>query len=450
MPLFRKILIANRGEIAVRVIRACRELGIRTVAVYSEIDRGSMHVRLADEAICIGPARVADSYLNIPSILSAAEVTDSDAIHPGYGFLSENPQFAEACSKSRIAFIGPTADNIRLGGNKARAKQVMKKHGIPVVPGSDGILNDKKATMAIARKIGFPIIVKASAGGGGRGMRVVYDEMQLDQALTAAETEAMASFGNGDLYIEKYIPNIRHIEVQIAVDREGNVLQLGERDCSVQRRHQKLLEESPSPIITEKLRDKFGKYAVKAAEALRYRNLGTIEFIFDKEENIYFMEINTRVQVEHPVTEMVTGIDIIKEQIRLATGLPLSIKQRNMHLRGHSIECRINAEDPFTFVPSPGKISFYYQPGGPGIRVDSSIYCGYTVPPHYDSLIAKLIAYGSNRKEAIDRMRRALGEYRIEGIKTTIPFHKTVLSNPDFISGNFDTGYLERVNVKGP
>lgn len=450
MPLFRKILIANRGEIAVRVIRACRELGIKTVAVYSEIDRSSMHVRLADEAICIGPARIADSYLNIPSILSAAEVTDSDAIHPGYGFLSENPQFAEACSKSRIAFIGPTADNIRLGGNKARAKQLMKKHGIPVVPGSDGVLNDKKATMAIARKIGFPIIVKASAGGGGRGMRVVYDEMQLDQALTAAETEALASFGNGDLYIEKYIPNIRHIEVQIAVDREGNVLQLGERDCSVQRRHQKLIEESPSPIITEKFRDKFGKYAVKAAEALRYKNLGTIEFIFDKEENIYFMEINTRVQVEHPVTEMVTGIDIIKEQIRLATGLPLSIKQRNMRLRGHSIECRINAEDPFTFVPSPGKISFYYQPGGPGIRVDSSIYCGYTVPPHYDSLIAKLIAYGSNRKEAIDRMRRALGEYRIEGIKTTIPFHKTVLSNPDFISGNFDTGYLERVNVKGP
>jgi acetyl-CoA carboxylase biotin carboxylase subunit len=447
MPLFRKVLIANRGEIAVRVIRACRELGIKTVSIYSDVDRESMHVKLADEAICIGPARISDSYLNIPSILSAAEVTDSDAIHPGYGFLSENPQFAEACIKSRIAFIGPTTENIRLGGNKARAKQLMKRHGIPVIPGSDGQLSDKKTAIHIAKKIGFPIILKASAGGGGRGMRVVHDEMQLTQALLAAETEALASFGNGELYVEKYIPNIRHIEVQIAVDKEGNAVHFGERDCSVQRRHQKLIEESPSPMLTDKLREKLGKYALKAAEALRYRNIGTIEFIFDKDENIYFMEINTRIQVEHPVTEWVTGIDLVKEQIRIASGLPLSIKQRNIRTKGHSIECRINAEDPFTFVPSPGKIGFYYQPGGPGVRVDTFVYSGYTVLSHYDSLIAKLITHGCNRKEAIDRMLRALNEYKIEGIKTTIPFHKTVLSNPDFISGNFDTGYLERVNV---
>ncbi|MBF0566817.1 MAG: acetyl-CoA carboxylase biotin carboxylase subunit [Nitrospirae bacterium] len=447
MPLFRKVLIANRGEIAVRVIRACRELGIKTVSIYSDVDRESMHVKLADEAICIGPARISDSYLNIPSILSAAEVTDSDAIHPGYGFLSENPQFAEACIKSRIAFIGPTTENIRLGGNKAKAKQLMKRHGIPVIPGSDGQLSDKKTAIGIAKKIGFPIILKASAGGGGRGMRVVHDEMQLSQALLAAETEALASFGNGDLYVEKYIPNIRHIEVQIAVDKEGNAVHFGERDCSVQRRHQKLIEESPSPTLTDKLREKLGKYALKAAEALRYKNIGTIEFIFDKDENIFFMEINTRIQVEHPVTEMVTGIDLVKEQIRIASGLPLSIKQKNMRTKGHSIECRINAEDPFTFVPSPGKIGFYYQPGGPGVRVDTCIYSGYTILSHYDSLIAKLITHGCNRKEAIDRMLRALNEYKIEGIKTTIPFHKTVLSNPDFISGNFDTGYLERVNV---
>ncbi|MBF0591186.1 MAG: acetyl-CoA carboxylase biotin carboxylase subunit [Nitrospirae bacterium] len=444
MPLFKKILIANRGEIAIRVIRACKELGIGTVAVYSEIDRDSMHVKLADEAICVGPARASDSYLNIPAILSATEVTDAEAVHPGYGFLSENPQFAEACRKSGIVFIGPTPENIRLGGNKARARHIMKRHGIPVVPGSDGALEDMSLALKIARKIGFPVIIKASAGGGGKGMRVVHEESQLPQALAAAQNEALAAFGNGELYIEKYFSYIRHIEVQIAVDNKGETLQFGERDCSVQRRHQKLIEESPSPIINDRLREKLGKYAIKAAEALKYRNVGTVEFIFDKEENFYFMEINTRVQVEHPVTEMVTGIDVIKEQIRLACGLPLSVKQKNVILRGHSIECRINAEDPFTFIPSPGKITFYYQPGGPGVRVDTHIYSGCTIPSQYDSLIAKLITYGSNRQEAIDRMRRALGEFKIEGIKTTIPFHKTLLSNADFLSGKFDTGYLER------
>ncbi|KJU86598.1 acetyl-CoA carboxylase biotin carboxylase subunit [Candidatus Magnetobacterium bavaricum] len=444
MSLFKKILIANRGEIAIRVIRACRELEIGTVAVYSEIDRESMHVKLADEAICVGPARASDSYLNIPAILSAAEVTDSEAIHPGYGFLSENPQFADACRKSGIVFIGPTPENIRLGGNKARARQIMKRHGIPVVPGSDGPLDDLPLALKIARKIGFPVIIKASAGGGGKGMRVVHDESQLPQAMAAAQNEALAAFGNGELYVEKYFTMIRHIEVQVAVDNRGDALQFGERDCSVQRRHQKLIEESPSPVINEKLREKLGKYAIKAAEALKYKNVGTVEFIFDKDENFYFMEINTRVQVEHPVTEMVTGIDVIKEQIRLASGLPLSVRQKNLRLVGHSIECRINAEDPFTFIPSPGKITFYYQPGGPGVRVDTHIYSGCTIPSQYDSLIAKLITYGSNRHEAIERMRRALGEFKIEGIKTTIPFHRTLLSNVDFLSGKFDTGYLER------
>jgi acetyl-CoA carboxylase biotin carboxylase subunit len=449
MPLFKKILIANRGEIAVRVERACKELGIETVAVYSDAEKDAMHVRMADESICIGPARAADSYLNIPSILSAAEITDAEAIHPGYGFLSENPQFAEACKKSKITFIGPTPENIRLGGNKAKAKQIMRKHGIPVVPGSDGAISDRKAVAKLCSKIGYPVILKASAGGGGKGMRVVYVEPNLEHALSSAEAEALAAFGNGEMYVEKYIPRMRHIEVQIAVDNEGTAIHLGERDCSVQRRHQKLIEEAPSPAINERIREKLAKFAIKAAEALKYRNVGTIEFILDGDDNIYFMEINTRVQVEHPITELVTGVDIVKEQIRLASGLPLSIKQKNVRFKGHAIECRINAEDPYTFVPSPGKITFLYLPGGPGIRVDTYIHAGYTVLPYYDSLIAKVIAYGCNRKETIERMRRALGEFQIEGIKTTIPFHKTVLSNSDFLSGKFDTGYLERVNDTG-
>jgi acetyl-CoA carboxylase biotin carboxylase subunit len=447
MPLFKKILIANRGEIAVRVIRACRELGIETVAVYSDIDRDSMHVRLADESVCIGPARAAESYLNIPAILSAAEITDAEAIHPGYGFLSENPQFAEACKKSKISFIGPTCENIRLGGNKAKAKQILNKHSIPVVPGSDGMITDYKHALKLAGKIGYPIIVKASAGGGGRGMRVVNEEAQLEGAIAAAEAEALGAFGSGGLYIEKYLSRIRHIEVQVAVDSIGHAVYLGERDCTVQRRHQKLIEEAPSPAVNERLREKIGKYALKAVEAMRYRNIGTIEFIVDGDGNIYFMEVNTRVQVEHPVTEAVTGIDIIKEQIRLSSGSPLSVKQRNIEIRGHAIECRINAEDPVTFIPSPGKITFMYQPGGPGVRVDSYVYSGYTVPAHYDSLIAKVIAHGPTRTEAIDRMLRALHEFKIEGIKTTIPFHKRVLTHPDFVHGNIDTGFVDRMNA---
>jgi acetyl-CoA carboxylase biotin carboxylase subunit len=449
MPLFKKILIANRGEIAVRVIRACRELGIKTVAVYSDIEKESMHVRLADESVCIGPARSNESYLNIPAILSAAEITDSEAIHPGYGFLSENPQFAEACKKSKIAFIGPTCENIRLGGNKAKAKQILKKNSVPVVPGSDGMISDYRQALKLARSIGYPLIVKASAGGGGRGMRVVNEEAQLETAIQTAEAEAVNAFGSGGLYIEKYLSRIRHIEVQVAVDSDGHAVYLGERDCTVQRRHQKLIEEAPSPAVSERLREKIGKYALKAVEAMRYRNIGTIEFIVDGDSNVYFMEINTRVQVEHPVTEAVTGVDIIKEQIRLSSGFPLSLKQRNIEIRGHAIECRINAEDPVSFIPSPGKITFLYQPGGPGIRVDSCIYCGYTVPAHYDSLIAKIIAHGATRTEAIDRMLRALDEFKIEGIKTTIDFHKRVLSHPDFVLGSIDTGFIDRLNGAG-
>ncbi|MCI4624792.1 MAG: acetyl-CoA carboxylase biotin carboxylase subunit [Candidatus Magnetoovum sp. WYHC-5] len=447
MPLFKKILIANRGEIAVRVIRACKELGIKTVAVYSEGDKNSMHIRLSDESICIGPSSVRESYLNIPAILSAAEITDAEAIHPGYGFLSENPNFADACIKSKIAFIGPTPDNIRIGGNKAKAKQLMKKNGIPVIPGTDGPVASKELAAKFAQKIGYPLIIKASAGGGGRGIRIVNDEIQLEKAMDTAQTEAMSSFGNGELYIEKYLPRIRHIEVQVVADRFGNAIHLGERDCSIQRRHQKLIEESPSPAIYSRLRDKLGKYAIKAVEALNYRNVGTIEFVVDSAENVYFMEINTRVQVEHPITEMVTGIDIVKEQIKLASGLALPFKQKQVRMYGHAIECRINAEDPLTFLPSPGTISQFYQPGGPGIRVDSSVYCGYTVPPLYDSLIAKLIAYGATRREAIERMLRALDEFKIGGIKTTISFHQKVLATPEFRSGKFDTSFLEMLRA---
>lgn len=447
MSLFKKILIANRGEIAVRIIRACKELEIKTVAVYSEVDREAMHVKLADEAICIGPANVADSYLNIPAILSASDITDAEAIHPGYGFLSENHQFAEACKKSKIAFIGPTSDNINLAGNKAKAKQILRKKGIPVIPGSNGALAGKELAFKMAGKIGYPVILKASAGGGGRGMRIVNDEKALEHSYSAAESESIASFGSGEIYIEKFLPQIRHVEVQIAVDNAGNMVHLGERDCSVQRRHQKLIEESPSPISSARLRYKLGDYAKKAAKVLKFRNIGTIEFVIDDRENIYFMEINTRVQVEHPVTEMVTGIDIIKEQISLASGEKISYSQDDIALKGHALECRINAEDPFTFTPSPGKINFLYIPGGPGIRVDTHIYSGYVIPSYYDSLIAKVISYGCDRHEAVTRMLRALDEFRIEGIKTTIPFHKKILTNEEFLSGNFGTSLLERVKV---
>ncbi len=445
MKLFKKILIANRGEIAVRIIRASRELGIKTVAVYSDVEKDSMHVRLADEAVCIGPAQSSQSYLNIPGILSAAEITDSEAVHPGYGFLAENPHFSEACLTSGITFIGPSSENIRLGGDKAKARQVMKRRGVPVVPGSDGPVVSEEMVLKAAKKIGFPVILKASAGGGGKGMRIVNEEKDLEQAFYLAQREALTAFGNSELYVEKYIADIRHIEVQIIADGKGNVIHLGERDCSIQRRHQKLIEESPSPIATDKFRKKIGEYGIRAAKALKYKNVGTIEFIVDSAGDIYFMEVNTRVQVEHPVTEAVTGIDIIKEQIRLAAGFPLEYKQSAVKPSGHAIECRINAEDPERFIPNPGKITFFYQPGGPGVRVDTAAYSGWVVPPQYDSLIAKLIVHGSSRTEAIRTMKRALDEFLIEGIKTTIPFHKKVFASQDFLSGEFDTGFVEKI-----
>ncbi len=448
MKLFKKILIANRGEIVVRIIRACKEIGIKTVAVYSDIDRDSLHVKLADESVCIGPANPSQSYLNIPAILSAAEITDSDAIHPGYGFLSENYHFAEACVTSGLTFIGPTPENIRLGGDKAKARQIMRRKGVPVLPGSEGPVNTEELVVKTAKKIGFPIVLKASAGGGGHGMKIVREEKELEQAFYMAQREALASFGNSELYMEEYIPEARHIEVQILADNKGNVVHLNERDCSIQRRHQKLIEESPSPISTsEKFRKKIGELGVKAARAIRYRNAGTVEFLVNpKEGSICFIEFNTRIQVEHPVTEAVTGIDIIKEQIKLSAGFPLEYKQAHLRPSGHAIECRINAEDPETFIPSPGKVTFLSLPGGPGVRVDTALYSGYVIPPNYDSLIAKLIVHGKTREEAIARMKRSLDEFIVEGIKTTISFHKRVLENPDFIKGDFNTTFVEKLN----
>jgi len=447
MKLFKKILIASRGEIAVRIIRASKELDIRTVAVYSDVEKDSLHVRLADESVCIGPANPTQSYLNIPAILSAAEITDSDAIHPGYGFLSENHHFAEACITSGLTFIGPTPENIRLGGDKAKARQIMKRKGVPVVPGSDGPVTTEEMAMKASKKIGFPVIIKASAGGGGHGMRIVKEEKDLEQALYVAQREALTAFGNSELYIEKYVPESRHIEVQIIADNKGNIIHLHERDCSIQRRHQKLIEESPSPIsASEKFRKKIGELGVKAARAIRYRNVGTVEFIVNHDGNIYFMEMNTRIQVEHPVTEEITGVDIIKEQIKLAAGFPLEYKQAQIRPSGHAIECRINAEDPERFIPSPGKITYLSLPGGPGVRVDTAIYTGYVVPSQYDSLIAKLIVHGKTREEAIAKMLRALDEFIIEGVKTTIPFHKKVLNNPDFIKGDYNTTFVEKIN----
>ncbi|MBF0558809.1 MAG: acetyl-CoA carboxylase biotin carboxylase subunit [Nitrospirae bacterium] len=445
MKLFKKILIANRSEIAVRVIRACKELGIRTVAVFSDVEREALHVRLADEAVCIGPANPAHSYLSIPAILSASELTDSEAIHPGYGFLSENPQFAEACATSGITFIGPAAESMKLGGDKAKARQIMKRRGIPVVPGSDGPVDSEEAALKTAKRIGLPVIIKASAGGGGRGMRIVLEEDELSSAFYMAQREALAAFGNGEVYVEKYLPSIRHIEVQILSDGKGNVIHLGERDCSVQRRHQKLIEESPSPVATEKFRKKLGELAVRAAKAVKYKNAGTVEFIVDQEQNIYFMEMNARVQVEHPVTEELTGVDIIKEQIKIAAGFPLTYKQSQIKPVGHAMECRINAEDPDKFIPSPGKLTLFMPPGGPGVRVDTAAYTGWVVPSHYDSMIAKLIVHAKNREDAIAKMKMALDMFIIEGIRTTIPFHKKVLNHPDFIKGNFGTDFIERM-----
>lgn len=440
--MFKKILIANRGEIALRIIRACKELGIKTVAVYSEADRDSLHVTFADEAVCIGSVYSKDSYLKIPNIISAATVTGADAIHPGYGFLAENANFSEICAESDLVFIGPTAEMISAMGDKSFAKDTMKKNGVPVIPGSDGVVIDLKEAVKISHEIGFPVIIKASAGGGGKGMRIVQEEKDFEKAFITAQAEAEAAFGNPAVYIEKYLENPRHIEIQVVGDKYGNIYHYGERDCSVQRRHQKLIEEAPSPILNEELREKIGEAAIKSAKSVNYLGAGTIEFLLDKYHNFYFMEMNTRIQVEHPVTELVRDVDLIKEQILIAAGEKASVPSKTIH--GHAIEFRINAEDPAKdFRPNPGKITSLHFPGGLGVRIDSHIYQDYTVPPFYDSLIAKLIVHAKNRNEAIARAKRALEEFIIEGIKTTIPFHLQVLDDPRFISGNFDTHFLE-------
>ena len=442
--MFQKILIANRGEIALRIIRACKELGISTVAIYSEADRDSLHVRYADEAICVGPAPSNKSYLNIPNIISAATVTGVDAIHPGYGFLAENAHFVEICETHSIKFIGPTSRAIELMGEKATAKETMKKAGVPVVPGSEGAVADEETAVRVADEIGYPVIIKASAGGGGRGIRVVFNHEDLLNAYRTAKMEAEASFGNSDVYIEKFIQEPRHIEVQLLLDEHGNGVYMGERDCSLQRRRQKVLEEAPSPAITPEMRRQIGEAALKGAYSVNYWNAGTVEFLLDKNGKFYFMEMNTRIQVEHPVTEMVTGIDLVKEQILVAAGEPLRFKQEDIKIQGHAIECRINAEDPAkNFMPSPGLIQFYNPPGGPGIRVDSFVYTGYTIPPNYDSMVAKLIAWGADRDEAIERMTRALEEFEVFGISTTIPFHLEVMANPFFRKGDVTTKFIE-------
>jgi acetyl-CoA carboxylase biotin carboxylase subunit len=446
--MFKKILIANRGEIAPRVIYACRELGIKTVAVYSEADENSLHVRFADEDVCIGPAKSADSYLNVPAIISAAEITGADAIHPGYGFLSESAYLAEVCGACHIRFIGPDPSVIKLLGDKARARKAMKKAGLPMLPGSDGPVDGEETALKVAKSIGYPVIIKAVAGGGGRGMRVVRNPNELGTALRTAQREAEAAFGNGDVYIEKYLDNPRHIEFQIIGDHHGNVVHLGERECSIQRRHQKLLEESPSPVLSEKVRRKMGSLVVDAARAVQYTNAGTFEFLLDDEGKFYYMETNTRLQVEHPVTEMVTGIDIVKEQIRIAAGLRLGFKQSDVTFTGHSIECRVNAEDPETFAPSPGVIRTFNLPGGPGVRVDSFAHAECTVSPYYDSMIAKIIVHGRDRREAIARMRRTLEMTVIEGIKTSVPLHLKILNDPDFQAGRMSTAFMERFMPK--
>jgi acetyl-CoA carboxylase biotin carboxylase subunit len=443
--MFNKVLIANRGEIALRVIRACRELGVQTVAVYSEADRESLHVRFADDDVCIGPAQSRASYLNIPRLIAAAEITGADAIHPGYGFLAENAEFAEICKASNITFIGPTPEQIRQMGDKASARRLAKEAGVPTVPGSEGVLEDAEQALVVAEEIGFPVIIKATAGGGGKGMRIAHDGDQFVQLFGLAQNEALSAFGNGDVYVEKYLEHPRHIEIQVMGDQHGKVIHLGERDCSIQRRHQKLIEESPSPAITKVLRDHIGGSAVALASAIGYVGAGTIEFLLDTDGKFYFMEMNTRIQVEHPVTEMVTGFDLVKEQIRVAAGEPLGLPGPLNGLRGHAIECRVNAEDPSrNFQPSPGLITAYHPPGGPGVRVDTHVYAGYRVPPHYDSLLAKVIVHGRNRAEALSRMGQALDSFILEGITTTIPFLARVIRHPDFVLGIVDTRFLER------
>ena len=449
--MIQKILIANRGEIALRIVRACRELGIKTLAVYSEADVQSLHVQLADEAICIGGPRSSDSYLKADRIIAAAEIADVDAIHPGYGFLSENAKFAEQCESCNIKFIGPKSHSIKMMGDKAVAKDTVKKAGVPTVPGSDGPVENETEAVKIARKIGYPVIIKAVAGGGGRGMRIAHNDISFAKEYHVARNEAEKAFGNGSVYIEKYIEKPRHIEFQILADSHGKVLQLGERDCSVQRRHQKLIEESPSPFLTPDLRKRMGKFAVKAAEAAEYENAGTIEFLVDAKGNFYFIEMNTRIQVEHAVTEECTGIDLIKQQILIANGEKLDFDQSDVKFEKHAIECRINAEDPArNFAPSPGTIGLYYAPGGPGVRVDSHAYSGYAIPPYYDSMIGKLICFGHDRPTALKRTYRALSEYIINGIKTTIPLHKAIMSDPTFMEGKATTAYMEDFFARTP
>ncbi|MGG1675002.1 acetyl-CoA carboxylase biotin carboxylase subunit [Neobacillus sp. NRS-1170] len=442
--MFKKVLIANRGEIAVRVIRACKEMGISTVAVYSEADREALHVQMADEAYCIGPTSSAESYLNMTNVISIALLTNADAIHPGYGFLAENATFAEICADCDITFIGPEAEAIRKMGDKAVARETMKNVEVPTVPGTDGLIENLEEAVAIAKEIGFPVIVKATAGGGGKGMRVAENEEDLKKAIRQAQKEAETAFGNGSVYLEKYVEEPRHVEIQIIGDIHGNVVYLGERDCSIQRRHQKLVEEAPSPALEQVTREKMGSAAVAAARAVHYHGAGTVEFLLDKNGQFYFMEMNTRIQVEHPVTEMITGIDLIKEQISVAAGYPLSFNQSDIKMNGWAIECRINAENPAkNFMPSPGKVEMYLPPGGYGVRVDSAIYPGCEISPFYDSMAAKLIVWGKDREEAIGRMKRALDEFVISGIKTTIPFHQKLLEHESFVKGQFTTKFLE-------
>ncbi|KIC93185.1 acetyl-CoA carboxylase biotin carboxylase subunit [Flavihumibacter solisilvae] len=445
--MFKKVLIANRGEIALRVIRTCREMGIKTIAVYSTADKDSLHVKFADEAVCIGRPQSSDSYLNIPHLMAAAEITNADAIHPGYGFLAENARFAEICGEHNIKFIGPTPDQIRSMGDKMTAKETMIRAGVPVIPGSEGLLESLDQARNVAREMGYPVIIKATAGGGGKGMRVVWSDEEIERAYNTAKAEALASFKNDGIYMEKFVEEPRHIEIQIAGDRYGKVCHLSERDCSIQRRHQKLVEESPSPFMTPELRQAMGEAAKKAAGAIGYESVGTIEFLVDKHRNFYFMEMNTRIQVEHCVTEEVINFDLIKEQIKIAMGEPIS--GRDYEPQMHAIECRINAEDPYNdFRPSPGRITTLHTPGGHGVRVDSHVYAGYTIPPYYDSMIGKLITIARTRDEAINTMYRALSEYVIEGVKTTIPFHLQLMQNEDFRNGNFTTKFLETFKMK--
>jgi acetyl-CoA carboxylase biotin carboxylase subunit len=447
--MFEKILVANRGEIAVRIIRACKELNVRTVAIYSEADANSMHVQMADEAICIGKSPSSESYLRIDRLISAAEIADVDAIHPGYGFLSENAHFAEVCESCNIRFIGPSSQAMNALENKATSRALAKKAGVPIPPGSDGLIENEEAALTTAKRIGYPVMIKAIAGGGGRGMRAAHNDISLIKGYHTARSEAEKAFGNSAVYIEKFIENPHHIEFQILGDNKGNIIHLGERDCSIQRRNQKVVEETPSPLIENKhkdLRKKMGKAAVRLAELAKYTNAGTVEFIVDDHGDFYFLEVNKRVQVEHPITEEVTGIDIVKQQILIAMGEPLRISQSDVIIKGHAIECRINAEDPFDeFRPCPGRIEMYYAPGGRGVRVDSHAYAGYTIPPHYDSMIGKLITYGKDRREAMDKMSRALSEYMITGIKTTIPFEQAILQDPNFRRGVYSTNFIEQL-----